>query len=164
MFFILSILFLNFLTQSSAQNFVKHNDTIYIHDIYIKYNGLAYRKDKYIKYDTEFKIMKYPYYKSDNDYLLGGMTILLIRKKNNDFCFMDYNNKKLKCDKNKPTYSNLRILDKHGEDHKPLYNNQLIKIRMTNNSIDCSSTTIEPLSCYKKQKIQKYYSYVVYKL
>ena len=144
-------------------DYIKHGDKIFIHDLVIQKDGLAYRRKNAAVAFAKFVVLKDPYYPSKNDYILGGRTYLFYRNSTKEYCAFDCDRKVFHCDRSRPTNCSCsRILDKHGEDQKPLYSSQLIKLRMKNNDIDCSSSTNMPLSCLSKQD-QKYYSFVLFK-
>lgn len=161
------LLFLNFLTPHvhSQDLYVKHNETVIIYNLVVNKNGTAYRDDSVFANYTRFTIQKYPYYKSPNDYIMGGKTALLILQNNNNstnkYCAFN-NNKVFVCLSTRPSTYTMRILGKHDKDNEPMYDLQEIKFRIPNSSIDCAASPKKPFSCIKKDII-KYYTFLLSK-
>lgn len=144
-------------TQGTA--YIKHKDIVYIYNLVVKNNGSAYRSDSATAEYTKFVIEKFPYYKSNKDYVMGGRTALLIQNSTGKYCEFD-GRKLFTCLTTRPKTNTMRILAKHDKDNQPLYSQQLIKFRIPNSSIDCSARKNRPFSCTTKDDME-YYTFVL---
>lgn len=163
MIFIFILLLVSFpITIFGQDLYIKHNDTVIIYNLIVNKNGIAYRDDSFFANYTRFTVQKYPYYKSKQEYIMGGRTALLIRNDTiNKFCA--FNGKSLfVCLPTKPSQYTMRILGKHDKDNEPMYDLQEVKFRIPNSAIDCAASPKKPFSCTKKEEI-KYYTFVLAK-
>jgi hypothetical protein len=152
---------LQFSLGSCVSQYIKHKDYINIYNLVVNTNGTAKRDDSTFTDYTRFRIEKYPYYKSDKDYVIGGRTILLVNNATGHYCA--FNDQKLfVCLPTKPQRSSVRIIGKHDKDGEPLYSSQQVKFRYPNSSIDCSAKINVPFACTRKSDVQ-YYTFVIAK-
>jgi hypothetical protein len=152
------ILFLSYICLALADTYVKSGSRVILDNMIVRANGNVYRAFE-SEQPSIFTISKCTPYKSQNNTLLGGMTVTL-RDKNNRVCFFD-RNQTLKCSNNISPDCNIRMLSKHDPDKIPIQYMSLVKLRMTNNSLDCGaekSTT--PISCARRWQ-QPWYTFII---
>lgn len=141
----------------SAHTHITSGNRVIFDNLIVRSNGKVYRGFKG-EPPAIFTLSKCTYYKSNNNELLSGMTVLLKDQFNRTCSFI--NDKTLKCS-NEQGECNVRILNKHGLDHVPLDFKTIIKFRMTNVTYDCGAdkSTI-PISCSRRLK-QPWYSFQI---
>lgn len=139
--------------------FIKHGDLVSFRDLVIaNKDGRAYRRPD--QPGTLFQVFKAPFYKSPNDTIMSGKTVVLTVANGTKRCEFESTLRTMVCSPVIAMAPTVRILDKHGADNKPLEMNQLVKLRMAKVNIDCSAYGKQPLSCLIK-KPQETYGFVL---
>lgn len=140
---------------------ILNGDMIYVH-------GFRVHQDNLMQYNaneenaTIFTIRKFPYYKSENNTILTGQTVLLTTLDGRSCC-VDNKTKNVKCGCPEDTPPSLRILDKHGQDKVTLLNAHYVKFREVNSNIDCSIKN-GTLMCNTKSAITQEYGFMLFKV
>lgn len=143
----------------TAYSEIKSGSKVIIDNMIVRANGNIYRAFK-SEQPSIFTVSKCGS-GSARSTILGGMTVTL-RDKANRTCNFD-RNKNLKCSQKSlgDQECNMRILVKHGPEKTPIQFMSLVKIRMTNCSLDCGAeNNTKPISCASRLQ-QPWYSFVI---
>lgn len=144
---------------------IKHGDIVFLFNLKVCNNGYAYRTTN-AEY-TRFTISKPTMspYQSINNTITTGKPALLKEVSTNRICDIEPSTKLFRCTRIAPKMTYLRVLDKHGDDGKPLVDGELVKFRMQGNNVDCNArSTNEKLQCRSSATSQSAYQFVVVKV